>query len=310
MIIGHQRILDFLKSSIKKNKISHAYLFYGPANIGKKKVALEFVRILIGQDAENTMHPDVLIVEPEIEEKKGVKKELEISIDQARQIRRQISLSAHHAPYKIVIIDGVEKMTRQAANALLKTLEEPLGRTVIILLCSNLQQVLPTIISRCQLIKFLPVPNLEIEKILFKSYKADASDFKKIIRLACGRPGLVINYLTNPALLKEQDQLLADIENLIKADLNSRYLYIEKIAKDISGARYILNTWLLWFRDLALLSCGCQDLIINQKTASFKHQYSLNQIKNIIQSIKKTDYMLQNPSINSRLALEVLMLGF
>lgn len=301
MVIGHQRILDFLKKSAAKKKIAHAYLFTGPASVGKKTVALEFMQMLNGPQAIEGVHPDVLIVEPIIEEKNDIKKELAIGIDQARQIRRQMSLSSHHSPYKIVLIDQAEKMTRQAANALLKTLEEPLGQAVLILITSNPQLLLATIVSRCQLVKFLPVPTFQIAKAL-----PQASP--KILRLAGGRPGLAINYLANSDLLKEQDEICHDLEKLIKADINQRYLYAEKLAKDISWARSVLNTWLLWFRDLILTKTDCQDLVIYSSTVKFGHNFSLKQLKNIIQSIRKTDGLLQNPSINSRLALEVLML--
>lgn len=301
MVIGHQRILDFLKKSAAKKKIAHAYLFTGPASVGKKTVALEFMQILNGPQAIEGVHPDVLIVEPIIEEKNDIKKELAIGIDQARQIRRQMSLSSHHSPYKIVLIDQAEKMTRQAANALLKTLEEPTGQAVLILITSNPQLLLATIVSRCQIVKFLPVPTFQIAKALPKASP-------KILRLAGGRPGLAINYLANPDLLKEQDEICHDLEKLIKADINQRYLYAEKLAKDISWARSVLNTWLLWFRDLILTKTDCQDLVIYSSTVKFGHNFSLKQLKNIIQSIRKTDGLLQNPSINSRLALEVLML--
>ena len=300
MVIGHQLILSYLKKSIANKRLAHAYLFAGSANVGKKTVALAFVKHLTGQNAEG-LHPDVLLVEPAVEEKKGVKKELEISIDQARRIRKQMSLSPHQANYKAAIIDQAEKMSRQAANALLKTLEEPAGRVIIILIATSPKALPETIVSRCQLVNFLPVAAAEIKKKLPK-----ASD--KIIRRSCGRPGLVINYLENPALIKGQQNILDDLNKLLSSDLNSRYLYVEKLAKDVSLARSVLSTWLLFFRDLALIKAGCVNLTIFSNSTKFKNQYSLNKIKGIIQAVKNTDWLIANPSINARLALEVLML--
>ena len=321
MIIGHQRILEFLKKCVKNKRLAHAYLFTGSSHLGKKTVALEFIRMLNGQEIDQAVHPDILIIEPEVVEKNGVRKELEIGIGQARRIQHQMSLFPYQAPYKIALIGQAEKMTAEASNCLLKTLEEPLGRAILILITAEPQLLLPTIVSRCQLIKFLPVTKEEIEKKLDVILRAkpeesisrsfaDAQDdkLKQIIRLSNGRPGLAIQYLENPALLQAQDKIINQLEKLIKADLNERYQYVEAIAKDVPQARQILNAWLFWFRDLLLLTLGCSDLVIYDQASRYKDSYSLNKLKNIIQAIKKTDLLLANPSLNARLALEVLML--
>jgi len=307
MIIGHQRILEFFKKSVQNKRLAHAYLFTGPAHLGKKTVASEFIRMLNGQEIDQAVHPDILIVEPEIIEKNGVKKELEIGIDQARKIQHQMSLFSYQADYKIALIDQAEKMTADASNCLLKTLEEPAGQAILILITAEPQLLLSTIVSRCQMIKFLPVAKEKIFRGLAPKY-LEAKPLKQIIRLANGRPGLAIQYLENPALLQAQTQIINQLEKLIRTDLNERYQYIEAIAKDVPQSRQILNAWLFWFRDLLLLTLGCSDLVIYDQSLQYKDSYSLDKLRNIIQAIKKTDLLLANPSINARLALEVLML--
>ncbi|MFH1671176.1 MAG: hypothetical protein ABH889_00135 [Candidatus Portnoybacteria bacterium] len=302
MIIGHQRVLDFLKKSVDKKRIAHAYLFAGSAHLGKKTVALEFIKTLVGQELKG-INPDVLIVEPEIVEKDGVKKELEIGISEARKIQHQMSLYPYSLPYKITLVDGIEKMTPEASNCLLKTLEEPTGKAVLILITSNPRMLLPTIVSRCQIVNFLPVASREIEKGL-----KSKGDIKQIIRLANGRPGLAIEYLENPELLKRENEIVSRLEKILRDDLNERYQYAEDISKNIPLARSILNTWLFWFRDLILLNSGCPDLILYPGSVNYQKSYSILKLKEIIKTIKKTDWLLANPSINARLALEVLML--
>jgi len=292
MIIGHQRILDFFKKSIKKERLAHAYLFTGSAHLGKKTVALELIRMLVGEQVNKVVHPDVLIVEPA---------ESSISIKQVREIQRQMSLFPYQADYKVVLIDQAEKMTTEAANCLLKTLEEPSGQAVLILITASPKTLLSTIISRCQLVNFLPVAKKEIEKAFPK-----AKD--QIIRLANGRPGLAINYLENPELLEQENKIIQELGKLLRDDLNQRYQYAEQIAKNVPLARQILNIWLFWFRDLILLSSNCPDLVIYPETKEYQGSYSLGKLKEIIKTIKKTDWLLANPSINARLALEVLML--
>ena len=307
MVIGHERVLEFLKKSIKKKRLAHAYLFTGPAHLGKKTVAWEFIRMLNGSEVDQVIHPDILIIQPEIVEREEVKKELEIGISQARQIQHQMSLYPYQASYKVVLIDQAEKMTREASNCLLKTLEEPAGQAILILIATNSQSLLPTIVSRCQLIRFLPVAEDKLRKGM-ASLRGDKSALEQVVRLANGRPGLALRYLEEPAFLKEQNEVISQLEKLLRADLNERYVYVEGMVKDVPRARQILGYWLFWFRDLLLLDSGCSGLTIYSQTTRYQNSYSLPKLKNIIQSIKKTDRLLANSSINARLALEVLML--
>ncbi|MAF20454.1 MAG: hypothetical protein CMI55_02105 [Parcubacteria group bacterium] len=298
MVIGHQRILDFFKKSIKNNRLAHAYLFTGSAYLGKRTVALEFIKMLIGGELDKTVHPDVHIAEPESV----------ISIKQIREIQHQMSLFPYQAPYKIVLIDQADKMTAQASNCFLKTLEEPTGKAILILITSKPKSLLSTIISRCQQVNFLSVNEKEIEKGL--ESMGQVRDLKRIVRLANGRPGLAVRYSENPELLKNQAKIINQLEELLKADLNRRYQYIEKIAKDLPLAQQVLEHWLFWFRDLLLLSVGCADRAICPVAVNYKDSYSLGKIKSIIQAIRRTSWLLANPSINAQLALEVLVLEF
>lgn len=302
MIIGHQKILDFLRRSLENNKIAHAYLFIGSEHLGKKTVALEFAKMLQREEIHN--HPDVLEVKPEITEKKGVKKEQEISIAKIREIQRQLSLFPFRGPYKIVLIDGADKMTHQAANALLKTLEEPTSNTVLILISSSLERLLSTIISRCLVIKFFAVSK-ELTKKGLSALAPPSVFLDKIVRLSNGRPGLAMNYLKNPDLDRKQNQIFQELSVLLKNDLTDKFKYAEILSKDTNLAQTTLQQWLIFFRDLMLARMNCKNLTISN---SFEENRPLPQIKNIIQKIIKTQKILNKASFNSRLALEVLML--
>lgn len=305
MVIGHRRILEFLKNGFEKNRLAHGYLFVGPAHLGKLTVALEFIRLLNGDEIDKPVHPDILIVEPHVSEKEGVKKELEIGIEEIRKAQRQLSLSPYRSKYKVALIDQAEKMTGEAANSLLKTLEEPSAKSILILISSSPRSLLETIVSRCQVIKFLPVPEKEIEMGLGRP--ADG-ELKQIIRLANGRPGLAIDYLKNPELLKFRKKIVSQLEKIVKSGINEKYQYAEELSKDAPGAREIINQWLFWFRDLMLANVGCPELAIALPLAEYRNYYSLSKLKNIIKVIKKTDWLLADAGINARLALEALML--
>ncbi len=231
MIIGHQRILDFFRKSIKNNRLAHAYLFIGPNHLGKKTVALELIRMLTGDEIDTAVHPDIIVIEPEtIETDKGVKKESEISIKKLREMQRQLNMFPYRAPYKIALINQAERMTSQASNCLLKTLEEPKSKTILILISSNSEFILPTITSRCQTIKFLSVAEKEIRKGLSTFPDLEKIPEKKlnqIIRLASGRPGLAIQYIKDPELLENQKEIIVQLERLLKSNISERYNYVK-----------------------------------------------------------------------------------
>jgi len=314
MIIGHQRILKFFKKSIENKRLSHAYLFTGSSHLGKKTFAFEIIKMLTGEEMNMAVHPDIIILEPkEVETDKGVKKESEITIGQIREIQRQFSMFAYRSLYKIALINHAERMTSQAGNCLLKTLEEPNSKTILILITSNSELILPTIASRCQKINFLPVAEKEIkEKIesIPDLPKINKEDLNQIIRLSNGHPGLAIQYIRNQELFKKQNNLITHLENLLRSNINDRYKYAEEMSKNIIDTQKTLSYWLFWFRDLLLLSVNCHKLTIYNNIEKYNKCYSLPKLKEIIEKIKETKNILNNSSFNARLALEVLMLEF
>ncbi len=241
--IEQKHILDYLKKSIEKDRVSHAYLFEGPKYLKIKEIALWFAKRLQCQDAkkscdsyasaskkcrscqdiEKNRHPDVIIVSPMPTNK--------IGIEQIRKLRRHLSLSPHSGPYKIAIIDSAEKMTLQAANALLKTLEEPRGNTVLILIANIISALPGTILSRCKEIKFKTIPLDKISKNFVK---------------------------------KE------DI-NIIGEPLNNIFKYIENTVKKKSKTLILLDSWLFWFRDI----------LVNNKKSKYSQKQLIKILKEI-----------------------------
>jgi len=331
MIIGHQQIWQFLNHSFGKNRLAHAYLFVGPAEVGKKTVALEFIKNLQCQNPQiiqgnifacqkcqncrlinQNVHPDVLVVAPvdqttaSLQASEKPIKNQEIKIDQIRQIQRQITLSLFCAKYKAVIIDSAEQMTPEAQNCLLKTLEEPSAKSILILVSSGWQKLLPTIISRCQMIKFLPVPRQLIEKGLFVlGFKEKAKIFQAALR-SCGRPGTAIKLLRQPLLLKEQTQAVADLLVLLKSDLTVKFRYAQKLSQNAPAAQAALDQWIIWFRDQMLESLGVRGLKILSQNASVN--YPAAKISGAIKNIFDAKRLLAETGFNSRLIIENLLL--
>jgi len=342
MLIGHQRIWDFLTKSVQQNRLAHAYLFAGPAQVGKLALAREWAKWQLCEKIHPSLHPpldkaraklsfgregvgfpcgqcrqcvaiergqnpDLIVLSPRQEEKDGVVKTLEISIKEARELQRQLSLFPYSAVRKIAIIEEAAAMSNEAASALLKTLEEPSAHSLIILISGNLQAILPTIISRCQMIKFSLVPEPEIIAGL-KNTAVRENLLKEAVNLAAGRPGLAIKLLAEPDLMAEQKKTAADFTKLLQSSLVARWEMAKVLAQDSAKAQEILSGWLLWLRDRLLEQSGRGDLVISElPNEKSLNKYSVGSLLNTCREIQKTQAILSNPSFNARLALEVLM---
>jgi len=193
-------MLEFLKNAVKNGKLAHGYLFYNGTSQEMKNTAFEFANFL------KTDKFDIFYVAP-------IEGKMEIGIDQIKEIKKHLSLSPYNSFYKFVIIDKAETMNSEASNSLLKTLEEPLGNAILILISPSPDLLFKTIISRVQEIKFKSTSLNNIAK----------------------------NFIDENHI------------NILKKPLNDIFKYIEKITKsenkDINEIFAILNSWLFWFRD-------------------------------------------------------------
>jgi DNA polymerase-3 subunit delta' len=182
-IIGQDKAVDMIKTSVSEERIAHAYLFLGPQGAGKTKAALEFAKLLNcyeqNKDScdrcascvkiEKASHPDINIINRPPDK-------TQIPIESIRALRNRFSLKSFEARYKVAIIEDAEYMNEQASNALLKLLEEPSDDTVIILTAANQRSILSTIISRCQIIRFGFLSKDEVASILMKDFGVDEKE--------------------------------------------------------------------------------------------------------------------------------------
>lgn len=344
-IIGHKRIRESLVKAAKQGNVGHAYLFSGPEGVGKMTVALEFSKILqhteyanfdsnlirirceytdgcdckICEDIDKGAHPDVIVLSPQEDSR-------EIKIEQIRQLRKSLQLSSYSAPYKIAVIDYAEKMNQEAANAFLKTLEEPHDKTVLIIITKDSRALLPTIVSRCQIVNFLPLGIQEIENFLSRTYAEKNADLRgnyprpsalssasirieEIARLSCGCPGKALKITNNQSELKE---LRAELAKFLESDLTAKFKYIESVCKDDAKISRLLGDWLIISRDILLFDYNCQDLIINKSQNNFlaaiANRYPLKNLIRVIGAIRRIKFLIENTNINARLALENLVL--
>ena len=320
MLIGHQRLWNFLVKSAQKNRLAHAYLFSGPAELGKKTLALEFAKWLLClnrknneacnvcrncQDILQNRHPDVFLLAPRREEKKGVLKTYEISIEEIRDFIHHLSLSPYSSAFKIAIVDEADWLSREAVNSFLKTLEEPSSQSLIFLITSDFKAILPTIISRCQLLRFLPISEKEIGQAARAETKSETI-LKKAARLCAGRPGRLLKILRQPEILKKQEEQFELFGKILKADILWRFEWTKEAVKDAVALQEILSHWLLWLRDQILVAASCAKFSLQENPPKLGR--SLREITQTMREIQHTRALISNPSFDARLALENLML--
>jgi len=234
--IGNKKAADILQRSIQNKTLGHAYLFSGPEKVGKFTLAKMFALSAISSgklnlDIDNVDRDamlDLVIVQPEITEKNGISKQRDISIESIRDAKLSLSLFPYHGKYKVLIIDDAHRMTNGCQNALLKILEEPNPTTILILVTNEIDRILPTILSRLQVVNFGLVDDEDI-KIGF----AENFSFQKdCVELSIGRPGLA-QYLSehNDERLFRTNALV-ELEKIRKGTLNEKFKLAEDLSKD------------------------------------------------------------------------------
>ena len=320
-VIGQDKIVSLLDYSLKTDAVAHAYLLVGPRHVGKGTLAINLAQALNCDGPEppcgqchscqrilEGKHADVTPI--------GLDSKTEIGIDDIRGLQRLANLPPYEGKCKVFIIDDAEYLSTEAANSLLKILEEPPPRVVWILSAAEERRLLPTIISRCQRLELKPVPSERIQEALVNSYNVDADKAKLLTRLCHGRLGWALSALTNGDMLEQRSQRIAGIVSLLSASLDQRFAHAQGLASEFSHNRKvgveIMEMWLDWWRDLMLLKGGCSEGIINlDYVPTLEEQVrrlSLSEIKEFLSNL----WLLQElilKNANPRLAWEWLMLS-
>ena len=292
-LIGHEWAARLLQRAIDAGRVTHAYLFVAPAGSGKARLALDFARALTCRSAAEVVvgdglrycglcrtcrlvaeghHPDVTFVGLEWQAKQAggagsgnVGQNLKI--DTVRQISAELSRRPVEAAWKIFVVEDADTLQAEAANAFLKTLEEPPPQAIVILLSDSQRPVLPTILSRCQLLELRPVPPQAITAGLV-GRGATGEEADLLARLAVGRPGWAIEAWRTPEMLEERRDALAELEALLPADAAERLALADELGQRYGAGKRetvlaTLNTWLGWWRDLAYVAAGRADYVVN-----------------------------------------------
>ena len=312
-IIGHDQIKEHFQKAIEYNKVSHAYILTGEAGMGRKSLANAFALTLLCEKGKTEpcmechackqvlsgSHPDLIYVS---HEKPGT-----IGVDDIRkQINDTIMIRPYSSYYKIYIVDEAEKMTQQAQNALLKTLEEPPEYAVFFLLAENIYAFLPTIMSRCVLFNIKPVPAFKIKNYLLERKLVD-EQADMVAEYAQGSIGKAIRFAESEEFSAMRQKVIETLSGI----KNAPYYVLTEAAKEL--AANITDMIYLWQRDVlaykitedknCIIEKDMTDRIVDE--ARNNSYEALCGVPEFIMKTKK--YLKQN--VNSQFALEMLFIN-
>ena len=314
-IKGQPLTIKILQKEIATSSLSGAYLFVGPPGVGKTLTALTFTKALncklthpdscdrcsSCRKIDHLNHPDVRVITPE---------EGSIKIEQIRQLKREAGYKLFEGKKKVWIIEEADKLTLEAANSLLKILEEPPPDVVFILISETQEKLLPTILSRCEIIHFFPLSSKALHSIVAPYLPPESPKANLIEKLARGRVGEVLSLVKDENILKARDAVL----NILSKKINLEDIFhLVSRWKDYGTTELerILDVIIFWFRDLLILKQGISRRVLNydrmEELKSEKEIYSYGSIKEAIEIVERTKGYLKC-NVNQSLALEAMWL--
>lgn len=319
-ILGHEWAVELLQGQVARGQQRHAYLVTGPQGVGRRTLGLRLAQALnCPQPAaagvpcgecrtcrliQRMQHPDLSVVQAE--EHGGI-----LKVDQVRELQRSLALAPYEARFRVALLLRFEEANPSAANALLKVLEEPPPQVVLILTAESTENLLETIVSRCEVIRLRPLPLELVESGLQSRWGLPAEDARLLAHVSNGRVGYAVQVHAAPELLESRNEWLEALVGLLPAGRVERFHFAEKAARDRGKLRQMLTVWLSYWRDVLLAVSAAQVPLTNIDHADELQELAsgleLGRVQRFIRQIEDTLTALEG-NANARLALEVLLL--
>ncbi len=325
-VFGHEWVVEMLQRDIAQDRTRHAYLFTGPAGIGKRTLVNDFARALLCQAAgppcgqcrncqlaARGRHPDLLTVEPVISGKSILR--AKILMDPLRQLVSDLQLKPVEARRRVGCLWRFEAASELQQNVLLKTLEEPPGQAVILLTAERADDLLPTIVSRCAVVPLRPLPLETVRTALITHWLASAEQADLLAHLAQGRLGWAVRMQADEAALAARRQVLDDLSALLAGSRVARFAYAERLAKESTTDRIqeTLDLWQSLWRDVLLAGAGAPGPLANPDREAEVRRVAETvapaAAREVMLGLRRTAGLLEH-NANARLALEVCLLDW
>ena len=319
-IIGHEQIIEHFRSALKNHQVSHAYILNGENGSGKNMLAKAFAKALVCEAGsgdscnmcrachqfDSGNHPDVKWITHE--------KANSIGVDEVReQINNDIVIKPYSSKYKVYIIDEAEKMTVQAQNALLKTIEEPPEYGVVILLTSNITALLPTIQSRCLIMEFRPLSNSIVEEFLRTQGQVPDYLAKASAAFAQGNLGKAMRYAKSEDFIETKDMILNLLRHVQDMTVSDMLENIKELGTRKDEVRDYIDLMELWYRDVLIFKAtkNINQLIFQDESTNIAKEASLRgyeQIEHIMQAFEKAKVRLK-ANVNFEVTMELMLMA-
>ena len=320
-MLGHEWAVDMLRQHAARGQVRHAYLFCGPPGLGRRTLALRLAQALnctqpisagvpCGtcrdcKQIEAMRHPDMNVIQAETEG--GT-----LKVDQVREVQHSLSLKPYQAKYRVALFLRFQEANDNAANALLKTLEEAPAHAILLLTADNPEQLLPTIVSRCEILRLRPLSVSAIEADLLER-GVDEERARLLSHISGGRPGYARRLVDDITLLEKREERLDDLQTLLPAPRVAKFSYADKLSKDKDAMRQTILIWLSYWRDVMLRVAQAETPLINidrnMEIEFLAGRLDLSTARRVVSDLESTLEKMER-NVNSRLLAEVLLLDW
>jgi len=318
-LTGHEWAVDMLKKHIVHGTTRHAYLFSGPPGLGRRTLALRFAQALncqtpvsIGipcgtcrdcKQIQAMQHADLSIVQADSEG--GT-----LKVDQIREVRKAITYKPYQSKYRVALFLRFQEANDSASNALLKTLEEAPSYAVLILTADNPEQLLPTIVSRCEVLRLRPLSIDEVRRDL-ENRGVETGRAKLIAHISSGRPGYARRLVESDTLLEKRQERLNDLLTLLPASRVEKFKYADQLSKDKDSMRQTILFWLSYWRDVMLRTAQAGSPLVNVdrnvEIEDIAGRMDLSSARHVVSGLEDVLEKMER-NVNSRMLAEVLLL--
>lgn len=317
-IIGHSEVIQNLQQAIQHQKVSHSYIFDGIEGIGKKMVAATYAKTLqcLKQDVipcnecssckafDSGNHPDVFFIDTD-------KKSL--GVDEVRDsIQKDIGTKPYKYKYKIYIVEKADRMTIQAQNSLLKTIEEPPAYGVIMLLSVNFKQFLPTILSRCSLIKLKPLKTQEIKDYFYNYSNINHTNLDLYAAFSGGSIGKVKKIIESEQFMDIREEVIKWTKEIQRGNLIKLFEIQKEMENYKEEIDIVLDLMYIWYRDILFMKqMGNNSYLMNKDKINdllnVSRDLSYNKLSKSLEAIEDAKMQIRQ-NVNFQLCLEMMLL--
>jgi DNA polymerase-3 subunit delta' len=326
-MLGHEWAVDMLHQHAARGDVRHAYLFCGPPGLGRRTLALRLAQALnctrpiapgipCGtcrdcKQIQAMQHPDMNVIQAL--DADGLPKEGgTLKVDQVREVQHSLSLKPYQSKYRVALFLRFQEANDNAANALLKTLEEAPAHAILLLTADTPEQLLPTIVSRCEILRLRPLPVGAIESDLIER-GLDEERARLLAHISGGRPGYARRLMDDSTVLEKREERLNDLQTLLPAPRVEKFSYAEKLAKDKDAMRQVILVWLSYWRDVMLRVAQAETPLVNvdrnMEIEFLAGRLNLSTARRVVNDLESVLEKMDK-NVNSRLLAEVLLLDF